>query len=454
VSDHGAESPLPPVGWPEALVAVAAFLAMCAAVLTRTPKLLEGDDYAYQASIIALSHGQLVLGNADYQALLNQMLPGGLRLNPFVHLAGGGWISEKNPGYPFLAVAFQALGVLRIAPLFYGALGCLGLFVGGRRWLGRWGGTWAVVLFCSSGAALVFAWRATMPSFTDACLVAAGYGALVWAMLAAERSPRARTVVGLLGFVALEAATFSRYTNMVLLAVAVLGVLLTFRRAGLPGRSAGWWLGSVGLFAGGVLAFDQAVYGAPLRTGYASGEITFSLGAVAPNLEHMPAHLVASMPMLVLGLVAIGWLAVWAARSRRPGTDPSRRASDQRDALVGALLAAGWIGIWGLYAAYDWTVQTALGANSTVQVVRFYLPAIGLVALLGAWLLAQLPRWMPAAVLVVLVGLGAWSYPALAAGNVGGPGGRGGPQAGGPPHASPPGGSVPAPPPAPPGRQP
>ena len=52
-------------------------------------------------------------------------------------------ISEKNPGYPFLALPFQALGLLRVAPLFYGALGCLGLFAGARRWLGHWGGTWA-----------------------------------------------------------------------------------------------------------------------------------------------------------------------------------------------------------------------------------------------------------------------------------------------------------------------
>ena len=69
----------------------------------------------------------------------------------------GRWISEKDPGYPFLAAPFQAAGIIRLAPLFYGALGCLGLFFGARRWLGRYGGPAAVVLFCSSGAALLFA---------------------------------------------------------------------------------------------------------------------------------------------------------------------------------------------------------------------------------------------------------------------------------------------------------
>jgi hypothetical protein len=68
-----------------------------------------------------------------------------------VQLPGGRWISEKDPGYPYLAVAFQALGLIRLAPLFYGALACLGLYFGGRRWVGRFGGAAAVGLYCSSG---------------------------------------------------------------------------------------------------------------------------------------------------------------------------------------------------------------------------------------------------------------------------------------------------------------
>ena len=77
------------------------------------------------------------------------------------------------PGYPYLAVAFQSLGLIRLAPLFYGALACLGLYAGGRRWLGRFGGAAAVGLYCSSGAAILFAWRDYMPTFTGASLIAA-----------------------------------------------------------------------------------------------------------------------------------------------------------------------------------------------------------------------------------------------------------------------------------------
>src|SRR5256886_3288642 len=105
-------------------------------------------------------------------------------------------MSEKDPGYPFLAAPFQALGLIRWAPLFYGALACLGLFIGARRWLGRFGGAAAVGLYCSSGAALLFAWRDYMPTFADASLIAAGTGILLWAVLATEARGRTRTRAG------------------------------------------------------------------------------------------------------------------------------------------------------------------------------------------------------------------------------------------------------------------
>jgi hypothetical protein len=411
---------------PELGVAVGAFAALCVAVLTRSMHLLEPDDYAYRASIVALTHGHVTLTNAQYTALANQLG----QIMQWVQLPSGSWISEKNPGYPFFAAPFQWLGILRAAPLFYGALGCIGLYAGGRRWLGRFGGTWAVVLFCASGAAIVFAWRATMPTFTDASLIAAGTGALLWTMLATDATTRRRTVVGLLGFLALESAVAIRYTNVVVLVVALAAVALGRRAAQLPWRSLAWWLGTVGLLAVALGAFDHHYYGGITKTGYSAGEITFALSALRPNIEHMPYHLVRSMPFLLLGLAAGGWIAVRAARSFRGGLDAAVRSTYRRDAAVGAALVASWLGIYGLYAAYTWTVgQSTLGSAISVHLIRFYLPALSAVALLAAWFLTRLPRVLTAVTLVALVGLAVWSYPGLAGGGMpgGGPGGAGGP---------------------------
>src|SRR6478752_6562301 len=214
--------------WAEAALAIAALAALCAAVLSVPPQAAEPDDGAYHASIVAMTEGHfLTLSTAQAETLA-----GKLRDNPaappnqWVQLSEGRWISEKDPGYPFLAAPFEKLGIIRLAPLFYGLLACLGLFVGARRWLGRFGGLAAVGLYCSSGAALAFAWRDYMPTFTDASLIAAGTGAVLWAMLAIESSPRRRSWTGLAAFVAIEFATFARYTDIVVLGCAVVSVLV------------------------------------------------------------------------------------------------------------------------------------------------------------------------------------------------------------------------------------
>src|SRR5215472_3725201 len=338
-------------------------------------------------------------------------------IEQWVQLPDGRWISEKDPGYPFLAAPFQLLGIIRLAPLFYGALGCLGLFFGARRWLGRYGGSIAAGLFCSSGAALLFAWRDYMPTFTDASLIAAGTGALLWALLADEAAARRRTWIGLLGFLAIEAAVFARYTNIVVLGCAILAVLaVRWRRpVSVPPRALAWWLGSAVLFAAGVAIFDDLVYGGPFKSGYRAGEISFGLGAVGPNLRYLPAHLIKAVPMLVLGLAALAWIATRWVMLRRAGGEGASGASP--DLAVGAALAASRFSVWGLYATYTWTAEPGL---STLQAVRFYLPAIGAISLLGAWLVVRLVTRLPgraslaavtsAAVVTAMFALGIWSF--------------------------------------------
>jgi len=406
------------VGWPEAALAVIAFAALCVAVMSVAAQSAEPDDGAYRASIVAMTEGHfLTLSTAQAETLARKLGDNpAAPPNQWVELSDGRYISEKDPGYPFLAAPFQALGIIRWAPLFYGALACLGLFVGARRWLGRFGGLAAVGLYCSSGAALAFAWRDYMPTFTDASLVAAGSGALLWAMLATDASSRRRTWVGLAGFVALEIATFVRYTNVVVLGCAVVAVILAWRlrAARLPLRTLGWWLSSVAAFGAAVATFDYLVYGGPLTTGYQPGEVTFALGAIRPNLRTMPAHLMQAMPMLVLGLIALAWIIVrWLVLHQ---ADCEAGAVARRDLSVAAALAASWFALWGLYSAYTWTTDPT---SVTIQVVRFYVPALGPIALLGAWLVTRIPArdWRAgltsAAVIAAMFVLGVWSFYAM-----------------------------------------
>ena len=404
----------------EAFVALAAFAVLCVLVLSVASQLVEPDDYAYRASIVAITQGHfLTLSTAQVDRLAAQLpgpgggpVAGGPAVIPqWVQLSGGRWISEKDPGYPFLAAPFQAAGIIRLAPLFYGALGCLGLFFGARRWLGRYGGPAAVALFCSSGAALLFAWRDYMPTFTDASLIAAGTGALLWAVLADQATARRRTWAGLAGFAAMETAVFVRYTDVVVLGCAVVAVVVAWRLRAVPAAALRWWLGSVAVSGAGVGLFDDLVYGGPLRSGYRPGEITFSLAAVLPNLRYMPAHLIQAMPMLVPGLAALAWIAARRARLRSAGDEQA--AAARRDLAVGLALAASWFSVWGLYAAYTWTAHPF---GTTLQFARFYVPAVGAISLLGSWLVTRLPRRASlaavtsAAAALAMFGLGAWSF--------------------------------------------
>jgi hypothetical protein len=341
----GASDPAKALAAVEAVLAVVAFAVLCAVVLSTAPqRAVEPDDGAYRASIVAMTEGYfLTLSSAQVTALTEQLrgepggAVGGVQFpNQWVELSDGRYISEKDPGYPFLAAPFQALGIIRWAQLFYGALACLGLFVGARRWLGRCGGLAAVGLYCSSGAALLFAWRHYMPTFTDASLIAAGSGTLLWAVLATEASSRRRTWAGIAGFAAIEIATFVRYTDLVILGCAVVAVIVAWRlrAARLPLRTLCWWLTSVAVFGAGVAVFDDLVYGGPLTTGYQPGEVTFGLGAIVPNLQYMPAHLMQAMPMLVLGLAALAWIIVRGLVLRR--ADGQAGAAARRD--LGPLL--------------------------------------------------------------------------------------------------------------------
>jgi hypothetical protein len=69
--------------------------------------------------------------------------------------------------------------------------------------------------------------------------------------------------------------------------------------------------------------------------------------------------------------------------------------------------------VWGLYAAYTWTAFPGL---STLAAVRFYVPALAAIALLGAWLSTRLARResllaVSCAVLVVpMLFMGLWSF--------------------------------------------
>ena len=127
------------------------------------------------------------------------------------------------------------------------------------------------------------------------------------------------------------------------------------------------------------------------------------------------------MPVFLLALVGIAWIVARNVRLRGSAPTDGRRAAlaaADRDLAVGATLAAGWLGLWGLYGMYYWTAQTSAGAGSTLQVVRFFVPALAPIALLAAWPLGRAPRRLAGAALVAFFALGLWSFTAIRTGEL------------------------------------
>jgi hypothetical protein len=264
--------------------------------------------------------------------------------------------------------------------------------------------------------------------------------------LTSDAKPRRRLIVGLIGYFALEGAVFIRYTDVVELLVVVVATLVLGRRVALSWRIIVAWLSSVALFVVGVLAFDAWAYGNATSTGYSPGEITFSLSSFWPNLKGMPEQLTTAMPMWLLAAASLTWIIVRRVRAR--DRIDAMAVTANRDVVVATVLALGWLGLWLLYLNYTWTVSMVSGHGGpgggvTVHVIRFYIPVLGLIALLGTWLLIRLRAWMSWSAVAALSLAGVLSFNSMASGaSVGGQpgagvGGRHGPPTiGGPPNKS------------------
>ena len=116
-----------------------------------------------------------------------------------------------------------------------------------------------------------------------------------------------------------------------------------------------------------MLAWDALVYGSVTATGYASGVITFGLGAISGNLDHMPLLLVETMPACLLALAGLIWLvgrSIWLRRTAPKDEVRPSRAAAHRDLAVAAALTAVWWGTWALYFTYYWTAQMSARRTS------------------------------------------------------------------------------------------
>ncbi len=391
----------------EVLATLGAWATFCVALISRAPVLFEADDYAYRASIVALRSGLITLTQSQYSQL-NSTLKGhqAFGIYQWTHLSNGNWISEKNPGYAFFAEPFYFLGNLHLAPAFYSLLAVGGLYLGARRWIGSWAGFVASVCFLFTGASLTYGYRVTMPTFTEACLITSALGLLLWSCNT-DQTNRLRTFVSSAGFILLGAAVFSRYTNVVIYFGALIVLMVWHKRLRFTPSARLSWLGVTAVIATIILGYNQHFYGGWFKTGYTSQHFSTSLANFPKNIWEISPFLLESMPVLVLA----AWGAVKLLRRPRPNQSLIGESS-RSPQITGYLLVLCVVLPWGLYFGYDRTALH-LSANAGLHVVRFYVPALGALALLAAWQLMRLGSKARVVIIAILVVLSFWSFAAL-----------------------------------------
>jgi hypothetical protein len=131
----------------------------------------------------------------------------------------------------------------------------------------------------------------------------------------------------------------------------------------------------------------------------------------------MPANLTTSMPTWLPAAAAVITIAVRRLRERHD----SPRSPEDVDARIGAVQTAGWLGLCALHLCHTGTVGQLPGGpvdNSiTVHVIRFYLPAMGLIAMLAAWLISRFVRPVLMRAIGVLAVAALFSFQSMATSN-------------------------------------
>jgi hypothetical protein len=382
----------------EFLWALVAWFIFVVALFFRHPIMFEADDYAYRAAIVALSHGHITLNTTQYLALNAQLKgSGSFGILQWSHLPNGTWISEKNPGYAFIALPFYLMGSLQLLPVFASLIATVGLFLGARKWLGPRGGLLSVILFLFNGAALAFGLRFTMPTFTEACFIAGASGFILWSLLE-QRFVFERSVVSSIALALLGLATFSRYTNVGVLVIATICLMWNRKKAYLPLWCLIVWVLIVNISIEGILAFNAHFYGGLFSTGYYNTPIGFSLSSISQNIRHAPLFNLISFPVVLLALV--GTVSCFHSRSNLWHKSGMR--------VFGLSTGEGFlilsvIYIWVLYLCYNETAMS-MSWPATYHEIRFFIPSLGAIALLGAKALQRWKvKWQVVAVLLLVV---------------------------------------------------
>lgn len=232
-------------------------------------------------------------------------------------------LPKFGPGFPGLLAAGYVLfgdeGIYYVNPVL-GAAALLGALLLFRLWMSPWAAALATVTLATTHMYMFF-WGYLLPHAANTCF-------LIWGMHFLwrwKRFPGVGAGVGAgltLGYAVLIRATSAIFAPLVLVAVAA--VVIEGRKAGRRRlRAILALLGAYAVFPALLMAYNWALFGGPLTTGYAlSGEQgAFSVASFLDNVRTINRDLVGEALFLILSVGLAGALVAgpWADRLMRVG---------------------------------------------------------------------------------------------------------------------------------------
>ena len=99
-------------------MAIFAFILAVSLVFALPYKMRWPDDWAYYYAVKNFSQGKLVVSDELHRQQLAEAEEQGGKHMQYVKLSDGNWALEKAPGYPFVVVPFEWLGIPRAANVY------------------------------------------------------------------------------------------------------------------------------------------------------------------------------------------------------------------------------------------------------------------------------------------------------------------------------------------------
>jgi len=379
----------------------------------------ENADWAFLYSLKNFAQGQLTVDVDTLNSEAAEVFAYGGALNQYVQVGNDRWVlTNEAPGYIFFLLPFYYAGapaigsllltgcVILVAYLLLSCLrdektACLGAFF---------------LLF--NPVALALLQRVYIDSFGAFAFLSIGGGLYIYYCLRrSELSPLPSAAILFFSGLALGWSVFASYYNALPVAVFALHFIYACVRSFMSGQGRSTIRAALWLCAGFIipvaclLAYQNSVFGSPLRFGfqYAQFYTGFNARLIYINLLNVSVAVLVGFPVLLPAAAAI-WMAfcarLKAVMERKPRTANTACWPELDWDIL--LLLAGWIAaVFGLFLCYEGTATSQAASMPVIVMARHYLPAVLPLTLLAVLLYKHIPRKMSLAITVFTLVWGA-----------------------------------------------